>query len=126
MPLGLLMMAGYGISNAIIEIDTSLETFDYEKFDIVERCKSLIKWAKDHLPTRKNVPPGEDNSPRVLVNLRDFSNYHRSEGGMEECLRLVDALSRLPPEERPFGFMMVSFFLGWCRISWQIYNVKVV
>lgn len=105
-PLGLLMMAGYGISNAIIEVDTSLETFNYDKFDTVERCKFLIQWVKTNFAKRQNVKPGEDDSPRVLINLRDFSNYHRSEGGMEECLRLVDALSRLPPAERPFGFIM--------------------
>lgn len=104
-PLGLQMMAGYGICNAIIEVDASLETFDYQTFDIVERCKFLIKWIKKNF-AKRTVPEGEDNTARVLVNLRDFSNYHRSDGGTEEALRLVDALSRLPPEERPFGFMM--------------------
>jgi len=111
-PLGLLMMAGYGISNAIIEIDTSVETFDYEKYDIIERCKFLIQWIKKHFAKRQNVAEGEDNTARVLINLRDFSNYHRSDGGMEECLRLVDALSRLPPAERPFGFV-IEEPTGW-------------
>jgi hypothetical protein len=105
-PLGLLMLAGYGICNAIIEIDTSLETFDYNKYDIVERCKYLINWCKKNLPRRQNVPAGEDNTARVLINLRDFTNFDRSKSGTEEALRLVDALSRLPSEERPFGFMM--------------------
>ena len=105
-PLGLLMMAGYGICNAIVEIDTSVETFDYDKYDIVERCKFLIKWCKEHLPRRQNVPKGKDNTPRILVNLRDFTNYNRSDGGNEEALRLVHELSSLPPAERPFGFIM--------------------
>jgi hypothetical protein len=104
-PLGLLMMAGYGIGNAIIEIDISIETFDYTTHDIVERCKFLIRWCKKHLP-RRNVPDGEDDLPRVLINLRDFSNYNRSKGGLEQALRVVDSLSRLPLEHRPFGFMM--------------------
>jgi hypothetical protein len=104
-PLGLLMLAGYGICNAIIEIDTSLESFDYSKYDIVERCKYLINWCKKNLPRRQNVPAGEDNTARVLINLRDFTNFNRSKSGTEEALRLVDALSRLPSEERPFGFM---------------------
>jgi len=105
-PMGLIMMAGYGIKNACIEIDTSLETFDYEKHDIVSRCQTLIKWIKKYFPRRDNVAEGEDNTARVLVNLRDFSNYHRSTGGTEQALRLVDSLSRLPKHERCFGFMM--------------------
>ena len=105
-PLGLIMMAGYGIKNACIEIDTSLETFDYAKHDIVSRCQTLIKWIKKHFPRRDDVAEGEDDTARVLVNLRDFSNYHRSAGGTEEALRLVDSLSRLPRNERCFGFMM--------------------
>jgi hypothetical protein len=105
-PLGLLMLAGYGICNACIEIDASLDSFDYKKHDIVERCKYLINWCKKNLPCRQNVPAGEDNTARVLVNLRDFTNFNRSTSGTEEALRLVDALSRLPSEERPFGFMM--------------------
>jgi hypothetical protein len=104
-PLGLLMMAGYGIGNAIIEIDTSLETFDYTTHDIVERCKFLIRWCKENLP-RRNVPEGEDDTSRVLINLRDFTNYNRSKGGLEQALRVVDSLSRLPLDQRPFGFMM--------------------
>lgn len=104
-PLGLLMLAGHGICNAIIEIDTAVETFDYDKFDIVKRCCFLIDWCKTHLPRRK-VPQGQDDAPRVLINLRDFSNYNRSKSGMENTLRLVDALSSLPPSRRPFGFMM--------------------
>lgn len=104
-PLGLLMMAGYGICNAIIEIDTAVETFDYETYDIVERCRFLINWCKTYLP-RRNVPQGQDDAPRVLFNLRDFSNYNRSKGGMENTLQLVDSLSHLAPSQRPFGFMM--------------------
>jgi hypothetical protein len=104
-PLGLLMMAGYGIGNAIIEIDTSLETFDYTTHDIVERCKFLIRWCKENLP-RRNIPEGEDDLARVLINLRDFSNYNRSKGGLEQALHIVDSLSRLPLGQRPFGFMM--------------------
>jgi hypothetical protein len=105
-PLGLLMMAGYGICNAILEIDTSLETFDYSRYDIVERCAYLIRWCKQHFATRIDPVTGQEETARVLINLRDFSNYYRSDGGTEEALRLVDALSRLPPDERPFGFMM--------------------
>jgi len=106
-PMGLLMMAGYGISNAIIELDTSVETFDYITYDILERSKSLIKWCKKHLAKRED---GGEN--RVLINLRDFANYYRSAGGLEMALRLVDALCRLPPRERPFGFIMEEP-IGW-------------
>ena len=105
-PLGLIMMAGYGIKNACIEIDTSLETFDYGRHDIVSRCQTLIKWIKKYFPRREDVEEGEDDTARVLVNLRDFSNYHRSTGGTEEALRLVDSLSRIPLKERCLGFMM--------------------
>lgn len=105
-PMGLLMMAGYGICNAIIEVDASLETFDYQKYDIVERFKFLICWCKENFPMHINPKTGKEETARVFVNLRDFTNFYRSEGGTEEALQLVDALSRLPPEERPFGFMM--------------------
>ncbi|CAB9513406.1 expressed unknown protein [Seminavis robusta] len=100
------MMAGYGICNAIIEIDTSVDTFDYDKYDIVERCRFLISWCKEHLPKRENVPAGEDNTARVFINLRDFSNYNRSTRGFEEALRLVHSLSSSESHQRPFGFMM--------------------
>jgi hypothetical protein len=90
-PLGLLMMEGYGIGNAIIEIYTSIETLDYTTHDIVERCKFLIRWCKENFP-RHNVPEGEDDTSRVLINLRDFSNYNRSKGGLEQALRVVDSL----------------------------------
>ena len=105
-PLGLLMMAGYGISNACIEIDSSVETFDYHRHDIVARCKFLIQWCKTNLPKRSNVPAGEDSTARVLINLRDFTNYNRSDDGFEEALRLVHELSSSTPSQRPFGFMM--------------------
>jgi hypothetical protein len=98
------MMAGYGIGNAIIEIDTSVETFDYTTHYIAERCKFLIRWCKDNLP-RRNVPEGEDDHSRVLINFRDFCNYNRSKGGLEQALRVVDSLLRLPLDHRPFDFM---------------------
>jgi HMGL-like len=68
--------------------------------------------VQDNLPGRTNVKKGQGNTSRVLINLRDFSNYHRSQGGMEEALRIVDALSRLPPEQRPFGFI-IEEPTGW-------------
>jgi hypothetical protein len=58
-----------------------------------------------NLPRRENIKEG-DNTARVLINLRDFTNFNRSGGGTEEALRLVHELSRLPPIQRPFGFMM--------------------
>lgn len=106
-PLGLLMMKGYGICNAILEIDTSIETFDYEKYNIFERLRFLIGWCKENLAKRSNGEP-----TRVLINLRDFSNYHRSRGGLQNCLYLVDALCRLPLDHRPFGFM-IEEPTGW-------------
>ena len=54
-PMGLLMMAGYGMSNAIVEIDTAVETFDYNQYDIVERCKFLIQWCQEHLRKRNTT-----------------------------------------------------------------------
>jgi len=106
-PMGLLMMAGYGIKNAILEVDTSVETFDYSKFCAFERIKFLMKWCRKNLAKRKGGEP-----TRILVNLRDFSNYYRSPGGLQNCLFLVDSLCRLPPEERPFGFM-IEEPTGW-------------
>lgn len=100
-PMGLLMMAGLGISNAIIEVDTSVDTFDYNTFNLVERCQFLMNWC------RENFRPRSDGEPvRILINLRDFSNYLRSPDGLEQCLYLVDQLCRLPADERPFGFIM--------------------
>ena len=106
-PMGLLMMAGYGIKNAILEVDTSVETFDYSKFCAVERIRFLMKWCRKNLAKRSGGEP-----TRILVNLRDFSNYYRSPGGLQNCLFLVDSLCRLPPEERPFGFM-IEEPTGW-------------
>eukprot|EP00567_Pseudictyota_dubia_P007645 CAMPEP_0197445278 /NCGR_PEP_ID=MMETSP1175-20131217/10537_1 /TAXON_ID=1003142 /ORGANISM="Triceratium dubium, Strain CCMP147" /LENGTH=904 /DNA_ID=CAMNT_0042976211 /DNA_START=89 /DNA_END=2803 /DNA_ORIENTATION=+ len=105
-PMGLIMMAGYGVSNAIIEVDMSVETFDYARYDVVEHVKRLIGCAKTLLPRRKNVSPGEDNTARIIINLRDFFNYKRSSNGLTSALKLVDELCRLPPSLRPFGFAM--------------------
>ncbi|CAB9505436.1 expressed unknown protein [Seminavis robusta] len=105
-PMGLLMMAGYGICNAIIEVDTAVETFDYETYNLVERCQYLMQWCKDNFPQRQNVKPGEDDSARIFINCRDFVNYQRSDSGLEMCLYMVDQLCRLPPNQRPFGFLM--------------------
>lgn len=122
--MGLLMMAGYGICNAIIEIDTAVETFDYNKYNIIERCTYLIQWCKQYLPKHKcqnksssssnttnNNTEEEDiddklETARVLINLRDFTNLHRSSGGLEQTLYFVDQLCRLSEHERPFGFIM--------------------
>ena len=46
-PLGLLMIAGYGICNAIVEVDATLETFDYAKYNIVEQCKFPARMVQD-------------------------------------------------------------------------------
>ncbi|CAB9521346.1 expressed unknown protein [Seminavis robusta] len=105
-PMGLLMMAGYGICNAIIEVDTAVETFDYETHNLAERCENLIQWCKKYFPRRQNVANGEDDTARIFVNCRDFVNYHRSDSGLEMCLCMVDQLCRLPPNQRPFGFLM--------------------
>ncbi|CAB9513551.1 expressed unknown protein [Seminavis robusta] len=104
-PLGLIMMAGYGICNAIMEVDTTLETFDYQKYDVMARCQFLIKWCHNNLPSRNVSGSDHDKAPRVLVNLRDFTNFQRSPVGRERALHLVDTLSRHTPN-RPFGFMM--------------------
>ncbi|CAB9496456.1 expressed unknown protein [Seminavis robusta] len=105
-PMGLLMMAGYGICNAIIEVDTAVETFDYETHNLVERCQQLMEWCKQHFPRRQNVDPDEDDTARVFINCRDFVNYQRSDSGLEMCLNMVDQLCRLPSTQRPFGFLM--------------------
>mmetsp|Transcript_3379 Transcript_3379/g.7744 ORF Transcript_3379/g.7744 Transcript_3379/m.7744 type:complete len:1027 (-) Transcript_3379:310-3390(-) len=106
-PMGLLMMSGYGIKNAIIELDTGLEKFDFDKFNLLDRCKSLLKWSRDNLQRRGS---GDMNDaacdPRVLINFTDFANWKRSDSGLEEALFIIHELCSLPSRQRPFGFMM--------------------
>ena len=48
-PLGLLMLAGYGIKNAIIEVDTSLETFGKFRFCCYWRFGCLARLESAHI-----------------------------------------------------------------------------
>jgi hypothetical protein len=106
-PMGLLMISGYGIKNAIIELDTSLETFDFENFVLIDRCKALLKWSRENLKRRGSGDPDDpDCDPRVLFNFTDFANWKRSNSGLEEALFVIHELCSLPSRERPFGFMM--------------------
>lgn len=105
-PMGLLMICGYGIKNAILELDSSLETFDYDSFNLLDRCKFLMQWTKDNLERRHKTDDGLEGDPRVLFNFTDFANWKRSSSGLEEALCVIHELSSLPKRERPFGFMM--------------------
>jgi hypothetical protein len=105
-PMGLLMMCGYGIKNAILEVDVAFETFDFETYDLLERFEFLLQWTKWNFPRRNNAKSGEDNSARVFLNSADFTNWKRSDYGQEEALHLIDRLYRLPDTECPFGFFM--------------------
>ena len=107
-PMGLLMMAGYGICNAIIELDVTYENFDHKNYDMIERLRVLMDWCRDNLPKRQNVQEGESSDARVFINFTDFANWKNSHegGGLEKVMFLIHTLSSLPPSKRPFGYMM--------------------
>ena len=112
-PMGLLLIAGYGICNVILEAhDVSSDSFDHQKYDFFERYKFLIEWSKKHLPRRQNVEEGEDNTPRVLVGFTDFANFQSTNVGLERALTLIHELCIQPPTVRPFGFT-IEDPAGW-------------
>jgi hypothetical protein len=112
-PMGLLLIAGYGICNVILEAhDVSSDAFDHQKYDFFERYKFLIEWSKKHLARRQNVEDGEDNTSRVLVGLTDFANFRRTNVGLERALTLIHELCIQPPTIRPFGFT-IEDPTGW-------------
>jgi hypothetical protein len=107
-PMGLLMMAGYGVCNAIIEVDLTYENFEHQNCEMIDRLRMLMEWCREHLPKRKNIKEGESPDARIFVNFTDFANWKNSHegGGLEKVLFVIDTLSSMPPSERPFGYMM--------------------
>lgn len=103
-PRGLIEMKHFGVPNVVLELDLGLIGFDYKTYDVTERLKQLMTLVRDNFPKRK-LENGEAGSPRVLINLRDFAAYMNDEKGFSRALEFVDALSRLPEDLRPFGFV---------------------
>lgn len=112
-PMGLLLIAGYGICNVILEAhDISSDSFDHQKYDFLERYKFLIGWSKKYLQRRQIVGEGEDHTSRVLVGLTDFANFRRTKLGLKRALTLIHELCKQPPTIRPFGFT-IEDPTGW-------------
>ncbi len=106
-PMGLLMMAGYGICNAIVEVDPTYGKFDAPQHDeMIDRLHFLIQWCQENLPKRKIE--GESPNARIFVNFTDFANWKNSHhgGGLEKVMYMIHSLSSSAPAKRPFGYMM--------------------
>eukprot|EP00794_Sanderia_malayensis_P011798 gene11798-13019_t len=95
-PVGLLKMKELGIKNVIIEIDLVYNGIDYTKFNAKSMCQLFSKrfqWI------RKNLA----SDARILINLRDLPDAMMRKP--RRVFKIVNYLSSLPAEERPFGLV---------------------
>ncbi|XP_048588501.1 uncharacterized protein LOC5506209 [Nematostella vectensis] len=96
-PVGMRKMKELGIGNAIIEIDLVYNGIDYKKFTINKICDLLLerfRWIRANLNSK---------DPKIFVNLRDF--FDAINKRPRRILKVVNYLSTLPPEDRPFGIV---------------------
>ena len=95
-PIGLLKMKELGINNAIIEADLVYNGIDYSVFNMDKMCALFSKWFKW---IRKNL----SKDSMILVNIRDLPDAMVRKP--RRVFKLVNYLSSLPPDERPFGLV---------------------
>ena len=101
-PLGLLKMKEYGISNAIIEVDLAIDSVDWKGMFPVSRLAEhltfLFKWCDQNLA--KPLDGGKRNH---FINIRDFPV------AMMKCPRrvhkTVKAIANIPAPFRPAGLL---------------------
>ena len=95
-PIGLLKMKELGVKNVIIEADLVWAGIDYKKFK-VEAINQLLSermaWCRENL----------SKDSKIFINIRDLPD------GMikrpKRIFKVVNYLSSLPPNERPFGLV---------------------
>ena len=95
-PVSLQKNRDFGIPNTIFEFDLASENIEWEtKFMVDDMCQLIQKWLKwvhDNIATKA----------RVLFNFRDFPMAMGT--APKGVLKVVQFLSKLPAEHRPFGF----------------------
>eukprot|EP00794_Sanderia_malayensis_P011795 gene11795-13015_t len=95
-PIGLLKMKELGIKNVIIEMDLVYNGIDYTKFNAKSMCQLFSKrfqWIRENLAS----------DARILINLRDLPDAMMRKP--RRVFKIVNYLSSLPAEERPFGLV---------------------
>lgn len=95
-PVGLRKMKELGIRNAVIEFDSVWSGIDYKKFkvNVIKRLLSeRMAWC------RKNLT--EDS--KIIFNFRDLPDAMIKKP--KRIFKIVNYLSSLPPNERPFGLI---------------------
>jgi hypothetical protein len=105
-PYGLVEMATvHNMSNAIIEIDTCNPKIDYSKIDLIKILRNQLEYVDKNFRKRSN----DKLKPRVLVNLRDFTDYETHPDGFERALQLVEMMAEMHATHGancPFGLML--------------------
>ena len=96
-PVAMTKMKELGLRNPIIEISLANKTVDWEgKFPVKDLCRLLLKrieWIHQHL----------SSEAYIFVNLRDFPIAMTE--APKRVLEVVDYISSLPSQVRPFGLM---------------------
>ena len=95
-PIGLRKMKELGIKNVVMEADLVYNGIDYTAFNAQKMCALFSKWFTW---IRENLSPDS----RIFVNLRDLPDAMVRKP--RRVLKIVNYLSSLPPEERPFGLV---------------------
>ena len=95
-PIGMLKCKELGIKNIIIEADLVYQAIDYTKFNAKKMCELFshrFQWI------RKNL----SKDSRIFINLRDLPDAMMRKP--RRALKMVNYLSSLPTNERPFGII---------------------
>lgn len=95
-PIGLIKSKNLGIKNVIMEVDLQYHGIDYTVFNARKICNLLLdrlRWIK------QNLGPNS----LTFINFRDFSDCMKMYP--MRVFKLVNFISSLSPEERPFGIL---------------------
>jgi len=95
-PVGLWKCKKYGINNVVLEIDLNYYKIDYEKFNMDEACKYIMKrveWIRENM----------SKDSLILMNFRDFPSTMQLHP--ERVEHITRYLSSLPKDQRIFGLI---------------------
>ena len=95
-PIGMVKMKELGIKNAIIEADLVYNGIDYSVFTMKKMCALFSKWFRW---IRENL----SQDSLILINIRDLPDAMVRKP--RRVFKLVNYLSSLPPNERPYGIV---------------------